>query len=205
MALLNVNPTRMQLKNLKSRLVIASKGHKLLKDKLDELVRQYTIYVKDFAFMQNKVQKKFLLVLEDFNYAKGYMSDKETLQEFVLQTDQLECEYSTESIMNLPVPKVKIKDNSHVGLPYAYASTNIMFDVVSKDMNEVMQDLIKLSELGKTCDILSCEIEKTKRRVNALEQIVIPNLTQTINYVSMKIDENDRSFIIRLTKSKTFK
>ena len=205
MPIINVNPTRMALKDLKSRYAVATRGHKLLKDKFDELVRRYTTLVKSCVRARKNAQEAFLALLQDFNYAKGYMSDKETLQEFLLPSGEIDCTFDTKSIMNIDAPEIDVTNILGQSFPYSYASTNIMFDDVVDRMRSVVKSLINLSEIEKTCQRLSSEIERTKRRVNSLEYILIPNLQETIRYVSMKIDENDRAFSTRLLKSNAFK
>jgi len=204
MAILNVSPTRINLKDLRTRLKTANLGHKLLKDKNDELVRIYSQHVASCVSLRKRVEREFTSLIEDFDYSKGYMSGVEVLREFILENGKIECEFGISNVLGSPVPDIKVKQIESTSLPYAYASTNIMFDDIIGKMREVMQQLIKLSNLEKICEILSIQIEKNKRRVNALEHILIPNIEQTISYVSMKIDENDRAFSVRLTKSRPF-
>ena len=204
MAILSVSPTRINLKDLKTRLKTATLGHKLLKDKNDELIRIYSRSISSCYALRKRVDKEFSSLIEDFDYAKGYMSGIEVLREFILEAGKIDCEFDVSKVLGNPIPDIKIKEIEDNSLPYAYASTNIMFDDIIDRMREVVRTLIRLSNIEKTCEILSIQIEKNKRRVNALEHILIPNLTQTISYVSMKIDENDRAFSVRLTKSKPF-
>ncbi len=214
MSRLNVNPTRMQLKSLQSRLKIAVKGHKLLKDKSDELIRQYSSLIKQNYVLRKKVEESVRLLLSSFCQAKGYMSIPQVLSTFLNKNENVfESTFKEKNILNLSVPDVSVSyknensssenQNSLIDLPYSFVSTNIEFDFLARKCEEVVPDLIKLSNIEKTCQILAFDILHTKRRVNALEFIMIPQLEETIKYISMKIEENDRSSRIRLIKVKS--
>lgn len=209
MSRLNVNPTRIQLKTLKQRLSIAQKGHKMLKDKTDELIRRYSILVKKNFALREEIQNKFITLLNDFTFAKSFMFKNEILQTFLVLNNSFTIESSYNSILNIQVPSLNIqkKYDSQLTygnvLPYSYIDTNPRFDNLVKKVNELFPELINLCQIEKTCQILASEIEKSKRRVNALEFVLIPQFVETIKYISMKIDENERVSKVRMLKVKS--
>ncbi len=209
MSRLNVNPTRIQLKTLKQRLSIAQKGHKMLKDKTDELIRRYSILVKKNFALREEMQNKFITLLNDFTFAKSFMFKNEILQTFLVLNNSFTIESSYNSILNIQVPSLNIqkKYDSQLTygnvLPYSYIDTNPRFDNLVKKVNELFPELINLCQIEKTCQILASEIEKSKRRVNALEFVLIPQFVETIKYISMKIDENERVSKVRMLKVKS--
>ena len=202
---MNVNPTRMQLKTLKNRLAVATKGHKLLKDKCDEMVRRYSVLVKQNYSLRKSIEIKIRELLVSFCLAKGYMSSSEVISTFLMNSTSLfNYNFEEKSIMNVPSPVVEVeKKEGDFSLPYSYIGTSAELDFLGEKCANIVPDLIKLSTIEKTCQILSREIEHTKRRVNALEFVMIPNLTETIKYIAMKIEENDRASRIRLIKVKS--
>jgi V/A-type H+/Na+-transporting ATPase subunit D len=203
MARMNVNPTRIQLKNLKSRLVVAKRGHKMLKDKSDELIKKYTLLVKQNFSLRKQVEGKLKLVFSNFCFAKSYMSNTETMKHFMLPVKNVSAEFRTSLMMNISVPKISVVTKNDVSPPYAIIDSNSLFDKPTRMLYEIMPDILRLAEVEKNCQILSFEIEHTKRRVNALEFVMIPQLEETIKYISMKIDEQERASKIRLLKVKS--
>ena len=203
MARMNVNPTRIQLKNLKSRLVVAKRGHKMLKDKCDELIKKYTSLVKQNYSLRKKVEGELKIVFSNFCFAKSYLSNVEIMRHFMLPVKNVSAEFSTNSMMNIPVPSISVAERDVSCLPYSTIDSNPMFDKPTEMLFEIMPEILQLAEIEKTCQILSFEIEHTKRRVNALEFVMIPQLEETIRYISMKIDEQERTSKIRLLKVKS--
>ena len=205
MARLNVNPTRMQLKTLKNRLNVATKGHKLLKDKCDEMIRRYSVMVKQNYSLRVEVENKLKELLSSFCLAKGYMSNTETISTYLMNSNSLfNFNFDEKSIMNISSPIIDLtKKETSFDLPYSYINTSAELDILGEKCANIVPDLISLATVEKTCQILSVEIEHTKRRVNALEFVMIPQLTETIKYISMKIEENDRASRIRLIKVKS--
>lgn len=203
MARLNVNPTRMQLKSLKNRLKIAVRGHKLLKDKTDEMVRRFSAMVKQNYALRVETEGLVREVLKDFCMAKAYMSTEEISSLFAQTTQMILPTFQTVSIMNVSTPKVTTAILPNSDLPYSYIDTNPELDILVSKIKDIVPKLTELSTLEKTCQILAGEIERSKRRVNALEFVMIPQLTETIKYISMKIEENDRASRIRLIKVKS--
>ncbi len=203
MARMNVNPTRIQLKTLKSRLVVAKRGHKMLKDKCDELIKKYTSLVKQNYSLRKQVEGKLRLILSNFCYAKSYLSNTDTMRHFMLPVNNISADYGTRSLMNISVPSISVAAKENVSNSYSIVDSNSLFDKPTQMLYEVMPDVLRLAEIEKTCQILSFEIEHTKRRVNALEFVMIPQLEETIKYISMKIDEQERTSKIRLLKVKS--
>jgi len=204
MARLNVNPTRMQLKTLKSRLKVAVRGHKLLKDKTDELIRKYSSMVKKNYSLRIQLENLLVDMQKDFCIAKSYMSKSEVLSLFGVGSSQLNVNFAKESIMSVGVPKMELQNTDESGYNlYSYINTNPELDILVENCKNLVPKMIELASLEKTCQILSLEIERVKRRVNALEFVMIPQLEETIKYISMKIEENDRASRIRLIKVKS--
>lgn len=203
MARMNVNPTRIQLKTLKSRLVVAKRGHKMLKDKCDELIKKYTSLVKQNYSLRKQVEGKLRLIFSNVCFAKSYLSNTDTMRHFMLPVNNISADYGTRSLMNIPVPSISVATKENVSNSYSIVDSNSLFDKPTQMLYEVMPDVLRLAEIEKTCQILSFEIEHTKRRVNALEFVMIPQLEETIKYISMKIDEQERTSKIRLLKVKS--
>ena len=203
MARLNVNPTRIQLKTLKSRLVVAKRGHKMLKDKCDELIKKYTSLVKQNYSLRKEVEEKLKVIFSSFCFAKSYLSTNEVMKHFMLPTKNLSFDLTTRLLVNVSVPTISTTIREEIDSPYAILDSNSLFDRPTKDLCEVMPQVLRLAEIEKTCQILSFEIEHAKRRVNALEFVMIPQLEETIKYITMKIDEQERTSKIRLLKVKS--
>jgi len=202
---LNVNPTRMEQTRLKRRLVTARRGHKLLKDKRDELMRQFLEIVRHNLRLRKKVEKALEKAYASFTIASAVMSP-EMLEEALMYPKQsVSLELSTKNIMSVNVPvyrfKMKSDDPSEI-FPYGFATTSGELDDAVLFLSQTLQDLLELAQSEKTAQMLSNEIEKTRRRVNALEYVVIPQLVATIRYIRMKLDENERGNTSRLMKVK---
>ena len=203
MARLNVNPTRIQLKTLKARLSTATRGHKLLKDKLDEMIRNYTILIKENYALRLEYEKDIKLLLKNFCLAKCYMSSSEVESFFAVSNMKIEPVFDSKLIMNVSVPDIKLNQLGDIKLPYSFIDSNMEMDNLIKQTKDLMPKILKLSSVEKTCQILSSQIEQTKRQVNSLENLTIPQLEETIKYITMKIDENERSSRIRQMKVKS--
>lgn len=204
MSLMKVNPTRMELKRLKERLKTATRGHKLLKDKTDEMIRQFVIVARQNKELREEVEKGLGVALNGFMLARA-MSDPNAIDEALLmpsRTVTLSCAKKT--LMNVPVPVIDISEKSGDQLyPYSFLSMTNEMDNSVATLNKMLIKLIKLAEIEKTTNMLADEIEKNKRRVNALENVLIPQMEETIKYIKMKLDENERSATVRLMKVKS--
>lgn len=205
MAVMNVNPTRMELSNLKKRLKIATRGHKLLKDKRDEMMRQFIDLVKKNKEVREKVEEELIQALGDFLMARAVMSTEALEEAIMYPTRKVELDVSRRNVMSVEVPKIEYQEVSEEGLssyPYGFASTSGELDGAIATLSKVLPHMLELAEIEKTCQMLADEIEKTRRRVNALEYVMIPQLEETIRYITMKLDENERGNRTRLMKVK---
>lgn len=203
MARLNVNPTRMELSKLKIKLVTAKKGHKLLKDKQDELMRIFIQTIKKNKEMREKIEKRLEKALKNFSISKSLISELSFEEAVSVPKISYEIEVSEKNVMSVRIPQIKLTEskNSDDIYPYSFAFTSSELDYAVEDLSHVMKDLLHLSEIEKSTQLMADEIEKTRRRVNALEYMTIPRLEETIKFIRMKLDENDRGAIIRLMKA----
>lgn len=201
---LKVNPTRMELRRLKDRLKTAVRGHKLLKDKSDEMIRRFMEYAKQNKALREEVEEELADALRSFVLAKA-VSDEYAIQEaVVMPSSQITLTASTDNVMSVIVPKFELhKTQGEDKYPYSYCSVTAELDGSIAILTELMQKLIKLAEIEKTCNMLADEIEKNRRRVNALEYVMIPQTEETIRYITMKLDENERGNTVRLMKIKS--
>lgn len=205
MAVMSVNPTRMELTNLKKKLVTARRGHSLLKDKRDELMRQFLALVKENSALRKKVEDGLCAVNMHMTLAHSVMDEKEIDVAFMLPKQNVSLDVKSKNIMsvNVPVfnPEYKSLDKGDV-YSYGFAFTSCELDKAVSNFTDLLPDLVRLAEVEKQCQLLSAEIERTRRRVNALEHVMIPQYEDTIRYITMKLDENERSSITRLMKIK---
>ncbi len=205
MAVINVNPTRMELTNLKRKLVTARRGHKLLKDKRDELMRQFLELVKENKRLREKVEKAVSQANRHFSMATASMNEESLAVSLMMPSQRMSLDVKEKNIMSVKtpafVPEYKFADKGEV-YSYGLAFTSGDLDDGVKILSEIMPDMLRLAEVEKTCQLLSSEIEKTRRRVNALEYVMIPDYEDTIKFITMKLDENDRSNTTRLMKIK---
>lgn len=204
MARLNVNPTRMELTRLKTRLKTAEKGYKMLKDKSDEMIRQFMSLVKENIRLREEVESELQQALASFVMARA-VSDEATIEEaFQLPSTEIKLDISERNLMSVNVPVISISETDSGNLyPYSFLSVTTELDLAVEKMDALKEKLIKLAEIEKTCNLLADEIEKNRRRVNALEYRTIPDSKETIKYITMKLDENERSATIRLMKVKS--
>lgn len=206
MARLNVKPTRMELSNLKSRLVLSTRGHKLLKDKQDELMRQFILLIRENNLLRDEVEKELTASMRSFVVAKSLLNEAFIEELFAVPGSSVELDIQEKNIMSVVVPQMNFsivdQDDKSSDLQYGYVNSNGELDDAIKKIEDILPKLLKLSEIEKTCQLLADEIEKTRRRVNALEYKMIPQLQETIRYIQMKLEENERSSIVRMMKVK---
>ena len=204
MAQAKVNPTRMELTRLKKRLSTAARGHKLLKDKRDEMVRQFVALARANKELRERVEKELTAALYDFMLARGVMSSENMEQALMYPAREVELALGFQNVMSVDVPKIEVKNiqEAEGGIPYGYAFTSAELDGAISTMAEVLPSLMELAQAEKTCSMLANEIEKTRRRVNALEYVLIPQMQESIRYIKMKLDENERGNLTRLMKTK---
>lgn len=203
MARLNVNPTRMELKKLKARLSTAVRGHKLLKDKSDEMIRRFSLLIKENKRLRDEVEKELSDCLKQFATARGVSSREELEKAFSMPASSIAADYSTQHIMSVEVPLITVEEKSSDALPYAFAEITSEADYSVEKIGKVIAKLLMLAEVEKSVSMLAVEIERNKRRVNALEYIMIPQLEETISYIKSKLDENERAATTRLMKVKS--
>lgn len=204
MARMNVSPTRMELTRLKKELSTATRGHKLLKDKQDEMVRRFMDLIKTNRELRLDIEKELSEISYNFQSARLKMSYSGLMEALMVPAQELTVNTSQESIMNVMVPKLEINSDNkeEIDITYGFAFTPLELDESVLRLSRLVKKMVKLAEIEKSCDMLAVEIEKTRRRVNAIEYVLIPNLQETIHYVIMKLEDNERSNIIRLMKSK---
>lgn len=203
MARLNVNPTRMELKKLKARLATAVRGHKLLKDKSDEMVRRFTVILREDKRLRGEVESELSETLKQFSVARSVTPSYSAETAFAMPTVAVKADCDTQSIMGVDVPKIELSEEVRSeGLPYAYSEITSEADYSVSKISALLPRLLKLAEVEKAVRLLADEIERNKRRVNALEYIMIPQLEETIKYIRDKLDENERAAVVRLMKVK---
>ena len=205
MPAINVNPTRMELTRLKGRLKTARRGHKLLKDKRDELMKRFLDVVREDRALRKKVEAALMEAHGSFTVAAALMSTEMLEQSLMYPKQSVELTMDFQNVMSVEVPRYRFQTRtSDAGdvYPYGFASTSGALDDAVDALSGVFQDMLRLAEMEKTAQLLAEEIEKTCRRVNALEFVKIPQMEETIKYISMKLDENERSTTIRLMKVK---
>ena len=194
MAATVVNPTRMELTRLKRKLKTAQRGHKLLKDKRDELMKQFLDTVREVRALRSQVEEELMRVHGSFTVASALMSGAAMEQALMYPKQSVELDMSFRNVMSVNVPtytyKTRTSDTSDI-FPYGFATTSGELDSAVEALGDVFQSMLKLAQ-----------IEKTRRRVNALEYVMIPNTQEAIRYITMKLDENDRSTTTRLMKVK---
>lgn len=206
MARLNVNPTRMELSRLKKQLNTAVRGHKLLKDKQDELMRRFILLVKENNELRIQVEAEVTEALASFVLANATLNEAFIEELVAIPAEQVALDIIEKNILSVTVPKMIFDYDASIQeapLDYGYVNSNAELDHAFANISSVLPKLLELANVEKTCQLLSQEIEKTRRRVNALEYMTIPQLEETIYYIQMKLEENERGEITRLIKIKS--
>ena len=195
----------MELTRLKGKLAMAVRGHKLLKDKRDELMRQFLDLVRENKELREKVEAGIAAANQNFVLARSVMSDETLKVALMTPKQEVYLETETKNIMSVEVPvfhyKTRSSDANDI-YSYGLAFTSGDLDDAVKSLADILPDMLRLAECEKSCQLMAAEIEKTRRRVNALEHVVIPETQQNIRYITMKLDENERSSQTRLMKVK---
>lgn len=203
MAILNVNPTRMELSRLRKRLGTATRGHKLLKDKQDELVRQFILLVKKNQELRKKMDSSLQKGMKEYVLASSVIPNHVLEEAFSIPFNKVSLDVQTKSIMNTEVPVLNTmyqEDSDVDDFSYGFVSTTSELDLSLDYLGSILPLMLQLAEIEKTCQLIAKEIETTKRRVNALEYLTIPNLTETIAHIENTLDENERGNVTRLMK-----
>ena len=205
MARLDVKPTRMELSNLKDRLAISTRGHKLLKDKQDELMRQFITLIKKNNELRAEVEQELTEAMRAFVLAKSLLNEAFIEELFAVPNKSVTLDIQERNIMSVIVPRMDFsvnEDDKESEMQYGFLNSNSELDDSIEKINQILPKLLELSEIEKTCQLMADEIEKTRRRVNALEHLKIPELEETIYYIEMKLEENERANITRIMKVK---
>lgn len=205
MAKKQVNPTRMELTRLKRKLVTATRGHKLLKDKRDELMRQFLDMVRENKTLREKVEAGLHAAAQNFALARAMTQDPVLDTALLAPSQEITLEAGERNVMSVLVPQFDYQTRSPDAnniYSYGLSFTSSDLDGAVKSLADVLPDMLKLAEIEKSCQLMAAEIEKTRRRVNALEYVMIPEMQETIKFITMKLDENERSTQIRLMKVK---
>lgn len=204
MAILQVNPTRMELTRLKKRLQTSMRGHKLLKDKRDDLMKKFLELVRKNKELREQVEREIMGVYDGFVIASAVMSPNMLEEALMLPKAKVELEISTTNVMSVRVPAFRFSQASKGEDIYSYGFvyTSGELDDSVDALREVLPLMLELAQMEKSAQLLAEEIEKTRRRVNALEYVQIPSLQETIKSISMKLDENERGNLARLMKIK---
>ena len=203
MARLNVNPTRMELKKLKARLTTAVRGHKLLKDKSDEMVRRFSLIIRENKRLRDEVERELIQTLRQFSVARSVTPSYRAETAFSMPSVAVAAECGTASVMGIEVPDIRLVEQKRAdGLPYAYSEITSEADFSVMQASSLLPKMVALAQTEKAVRMLAAEIERNKRRVNALEYVMIPQLEETIKYIKSKLDENERAAVIRLMKVK---
>ena len=201
----HVNPPRMELTRLKKKLATAIRGHKLLKDKRDELMRQFLDLVRENKALREKVEAGIAAANQNFVLARSGMTDEALNVALMAPKQEVYLESETRNVMSVEIPVFKYKtrtsDPNDI-YSYGFAFTSSDLDDAVKSLADLLPDMLRLAECEKSCQLMAAEIEKTRRRVNALEHVMIPQTQQNIRYITMKLDENDRATTTRLMKVK---
>ena len=205
MASTQINPTRMELNKQKKKLVTAVKGHKLLKDKRDELMRQFLDLARENMALRLKVEEGIKNANKNFVIAKAGMSEQILNTALMAPKQEVYLETGKKNVMSVDIPvfqsQTRTADANDI-YSYGFAFTSGDLDGAVKSLADILPDMLRLAEVEKSCQLMAAEIEKTSRRVNALEHVIIPEAQSNIKYITMKLDENERSTQIRLMKVK---
>jgi len=195
----------MELTRLKKKLVVARRGHKLLKDKRDELMRQFLELVRQNKTLREEVEKGILEANKKFVLARAVTTDEVLNVALMAPKQEVYLEIGSRNVMSVDIPvfhyKTKTPDANDI-YSYGFAFTSSDLDDSVKYLSDILPDMLKLAEIEKSCQLLAAEIEKTRRRVNALEHVMIPQMEESIKFIVMKLDENERSSQVRLMKVK---
>lgn len=200
----NVKPTRMELLKLKRRVKLADKGHKLLKEKRDALISEFMVVIKEYREARKKVEENLKIAFYNLLMAHVLLGSRDIEQISAITLRDIGLDFTTKNIMGVSVPVMKIDDPvrriNERG--YGLLSTNAKLDDAAKNFEESLLVIVRLAEVEESVRRIAQEVEKTKRRVNALEYIVIPRLKATIKHIEMRMEEIERESFLRLKKIK---
>ena len=200
---LQYKPTRMELSNLKKRRTVAIRGHKMMKDKRDELVRRFIVYARRNQKLRRETEEKLRRAMQSFVLARAMMSASEIEEALLYPARAISVDQSVQNVLSIPVPKLTLNEQQDGFVyPYGYATTGADLDTAVQALAEILPLMLELAEVEKATSRLADEIEKTRRRVNALEYVMIPQFDAAIHDIQMKLEENERGNTSRLMKTK---
>jgi V/A-type H+-transporting ATPase subunit D len=202
LARISVNPNRMELLKLRRRTAIAKRGHKLLKDKLDELMKQFLGLIRKSRDLRDAVEATLDEAYTIFSIARSEMTAEELEEALAVPTAELDMAVEDERIMGVKVPHFEVRFSGNFDC-YSLSTTPLALDTGLQYFRELLPKLVELAEMENNIRMLAIEIEKTRRRVNALEYVLIPSLDETVVYITMKLDEMERSYRTQLMKIKS--
>lgn len=208
MAKLDVQSTRMEMTRLSKQLATAKRGHKLLKDKQDELMRRFILLIRKNAQLRNEMEDKMQQAMKAFRLANATLNENFIEELFILPSTKVNLDIGTKNIMSVVVPVMNFQyDEKTLNTPleYGFLNSNVPLDQSIDGFTDVLPLLLELTEIEKTCQLMADEIEKTRRRVNALEYMTIPELEETIYFIKMKLEENERAGVTRMIKVKNMR
>ena len=194
----------MELGKLKARLKTATRGHKLLKDKTDEMIRRFSEIIREDKSLRDSLESDISDTLKKFSFVRTLAPKNDVELAFAIPAVSVEIDCGVKTVMNVPIPALSLQKSENKGkYPYSFGFLTSEADVAVDSAGGLIEKMVKLAEIEKAVAMLADEIEKSKRRVNALEYVMIPNLQETIKYITMKLEENDRSSRTRLMKVKS--
>ena len=203
MAILNVNLTRIESINMKKSLKTAQRGHKLLKDKLDELIKKLLELVRINDQLRKKTDEMLTNAYQNFMLAKAVMGEEYIEEALIIPKQSVSLNLSETSIMSVKIPQFEINKEDNINkVLYGFAYTTFELDKAIECFSQVSESLLELAQNEKAIELISAEIEKTRRRVNAIENVTIPNYIDTIKYIQLKLSEDERASTSRLMKIK---
>ena len=201
MARINVNPNRMELSKLKKRLAVAKRGHKLLKDKQDALIKEFLEKAKAGKELRESVEKELAECYGTFVLSRAQTTPEILEQALIFPGAKSTLTVKWHNVMSVMVPEYDVKQEGNP-VNYGFVNVPLLLDAALEQFSKIILSLLKLAAEEKAIRLMAGEIERTRRRVNALEYVMIPNLVETIRYISMKLDEQERSTLSRLMKIK---
>jgi V/A-type H+/Na+-transporting ATPase subunit D len=199
---INVNPNRMELLKLRRRTAIAERGHKLLKDKLDELMKRFLALIKESGGLREDVEGRLAEAYTVFSIARSEITAEEVEEALAAPAMELDVEVGERLIMGVKAPHFDARFSGEYDC-YSLYTTPMALDAALHYFQELVPMLLQLAEMENSIRLLAAEIEKTRRRVNALEYVLIPSLRETVTYITMKLDEMERSYRTQLMKIKS--
>ncbi|MGX7197276.1 V-type ATP synthase subunit D [Enterococcus olivae] len=208
MAKLDVQSTRMEMTRLSKQLSTAKRGHKLLKDKQDELMRRFILLIRKNNQLRNEMEERMQQAMKAIRLANATLNEQFIEELFILPSTKVNLDVGTKNIMSVAVPVMHFQydeETLNTPLEYGFLNSNVPLDQSIDGFTDVLPLLLELTEIEKTCQLMADEIEKTRRRVNALEYMTIPELEETIYFIKMKMEEDERAGVTRMIKVKNMR